>query len=462
MTHKPIILKDLSFSLPHKICFDNFSCVINPFARIGIIGNNASGKSNLLKILITNLNLEYPEIKIAHVPQVIEDFESLSGGGSFNKALTQALSTGPDILLLDEPTNHLDLYNRKSLMRMLATFCGTLIIVSHDMELLNNNIDILWHIDNGKVHVFNGSYNDYKAELSNQRNSLQNELEHLHKQKQDVHLKLMHEQNRASKSKAKGQKSIEQRKWPTIVSNAKADRASATGGNKRSAINAKKADITYKLGQIRMPEIIKPKFNLPHAEIAGQSIIAVTSGCAGYGDKDIIKNISLSVSAGDHLAITGNNGSGKSTLIKAIMNDPALVRSGEWYVPKAGDIGYLDPHYKTVAVEKTVIKLVEEVVPEWSHSEIRRHLNDFLFRKNEEVNIQGKSLSGGEKARLALALIAAKTPKLLILDEITNNLDLETKEHIIQILKEYPGTMIVISHDQGFLEEIGIEEFINL
>ncbi len=98
------------------------------------------------------------------------------------------------------------------------------------------------------------------------------------------------------------------------------------------------------------------------------------------------------------------------------------------------------------------------MVPAWSSTDLRRHLNDFLFRKNEEVNSFVSTLSGGEKARLSLAQIAAKTPKLLILDELTNNLDLETREHVTQVLKLYPGTLIVISHDENFLKEIGVAE----
>jgi len=112
--------------------------------------------------------------------------------------------------------------------------------------------------------------------------------------------------------------------------------------------------------------------------------------------------------------------------------------------------------------DKTVLETISDLVPAWSHAEIRRHLNDFLFRKNEEVNALVSTLSGGEKARLSLAQIAAKTPKLLILDEITNNLDLETKEHVIQVLKYYPGAMIVISHEADFLEEIGISELVDV
>ncbi len=109
-----------------------------------------------------------------------------------------------------------------------------------------------------------------------------------------------------------------------------------------------------------------------------------------------------------------------------------------------------------------MLETIADLVPHWPHTEIRRHLNDFLFRKNEEVNAIVSTLSGSEKARLSLAQIAAKTPKLLILDEITNNLDLETKEHVAQVLRYYPGAMIVISHDANFLEEIGVNHYLKI
>ena len=108
------------------------------------------------------------------------------------------------------------------------------------------------------------------------------------------------------------------------------------------------------------------------------------------------------------------------------------------------------------------METITTLMPTWPHIEVRRHLNDFLFRKNEEVNALVSTLSGGEKARLSLAQIAAKTPKLLILDEITNNLDLETKDHVIQVLKSYPGAMIIISHDADFLEEIGVNHYLEI
>ncbi|MFN7038495.1 MAG: ATP-binding cassette domain-containing protein [Alphaproteobacteria bacterium] len=129
---------------------------------------------------------------------------------------------------------------------------------------------------------------------------------------------------------------------------------------------------------------------------------------------------------------------------------------------KREDIGYLDQHYGALDQSKSVLEIISELVPNWSPAEVRRHLNNFLFRKNEEVNTLVSALSGGEKARLSMAQIAAYTPKLLILDEITNNLDLETREHVIQVLKSYPGAMIIISHDIDFLKEIRVDEIVDV
>ena len=156
LMHKLIQFKNVSFTLPHKICFKDFDATLPCGHRIVITGRNGSGKSTLLNLLRGVIGPTHGEIKvpedviIGHVPQVIEEFDSLSGGQRFNRALTQALSNDPNVLLLDEPTNHLDYGNRKSLMRMLNSYSGTLVIASHDLQLLRNCIDIIWHIDNGR------------------------------------------------------------------------------------------------------------------------------------------------------------------------------------------------------------------------------------------------------------------------------------------------------------------------
>lgn len=446
--HNPIIIKNFTSSFPQKQYFENFSTTIYYGDRIVIIGRNGSGKSTLLKMIYeTNDN-----INIGYVPQIINEFDNLSGGERFNMVLTKALSHHPNILLLDEPTNHLDQYNRKSLLKMLDRYPGTLIIASHDMDLMKG---ILWHIDNESIHIFHGSYKSYKHELYIKKETLTLELAKLNQEKKDTHQALMKEQKRASKSSKQGAKKRAEGKWPTLVAGAKERQAQSTTAKNKSQIKHQKQMLVDQLSELRMPEIIKPKFSLQSSE--NGTYVLIVGGNIGYTPhQPIIKNIHLSLGKNERLAIIGNNGSGKSTLIKAILNDPSVIKSGEWITPKQEDIGYLDQHYKNLAPHKTVLESIDGV------EDIRKHLNSFLFRTNEEVNARVSTLSGGEKARLSLAQIAAHNPKLLILDEITNNLDLETKEHIIQILKEYKGTLIVISHEEAFLKEIDVTQYFHL
>ena len=231
---------------------------------------------------------------------------------------------------------------------------------------------------------------------------------------------------------------------------------------KKSDINDRKQELTEKLAVLQLSEVIVPKFAIASAEIGHKILVAISGGSAGYArGRAIISDVNLRISAGERVAITGDNGSGKSTLIKAILNED-MRELGEWYSLKSADIGYLDQHYDTLIPDETVLESMQILMPNWSVLEIRRHLNDFLFRKNEEVNANIGTLSGGEKARLSLACIAAKTPKLLILDEVTNNVDLETREHIIQVLKGYPGAMIIISHDRDFLNALEVNTIIPL
>jgi ATPase subunit of ABC transporter with duplicated ATPase domains len=462
MMHSPIRLEAVTLSFPHKTCFEDFSIQVPYGSRIAIIGRNGCGKSTLLKCLQGTVTPTSGLIKmpnnaqIGYVPQVIESFASLSGGQRLNKALTQALKCDPNLLLLDEPTNHLDLDNRTSLLRLLKSYSGTLIVASHDITLLNHCVDTLWYIDNGLIQLFSGNYDNFMHEIHRKRASLEGEISHLHEQKKTLHQALMKEQLRASKSHEKGKKSINERKWPTIVSKAKANRASTCSGRKRTEIANQKQAFTQRLVELQLPEIIKPKFSLNPVNLGARTIVAVTSGSVGYENKPLLHNISFSLFSDSRIAIMGNNGSGKSTLIKAIMNDPKIIKSGSWHAPKSQDIGSLDQHYQTLQADKTVLETIQKLVPTWPNKQIRFHLKDFLFRKNEEVNALVETLSGGEKARLTLAQIAALTPKLLILDEITNNLDLETKEHVIQVLQDYPGAMIVISHDEHFLRSINV------
>lgn len=468
MSHHPISIQTLGLCFPHKVCFTDFSAQVHYGDRIGIIGQNGSGKSILLKILQGRVDpsegkIHVPEdVLFGYVPQVIEDFETLSGGQRLNKALSLALVPRPNVLLLDEPTNHLDAMNRRSLMRHLRKFSGTLILISHDVDLLRACVDSLWHIEEGKITTFTGNYDDYRREIALKRKAIEEQLSHLNRERKTAHQSLMREQARAKNSRYQGEKHIKQRKWPTIISDAKARRAEETSGLKKKEIQSKRLELVEQLADLRVPEIIVPKFSLKASDVSSsKTLVSIREGSCGY-EAPFLANIFLSLETCDRLAITGDNGSGKSTLVRAIMKDELVIKSGDWLLPNREDIGYLDQHYATLNPCKTVFETIQEVAPMWFQGEVRRHLNDFLFRKSEDVTTLVSTLSGGEKARLSLAQIAAKTPKLLILDEITNNLDLETRTHVIEVLQNYPGAMVLISHDEDFLKEIGVHYFYDL
>ena len=466
--HKPIILNNLSLYFPNKTCFENFSTQIQSGNRIAVIGNNGSGKSALLKIIKNEFPpsegkiLNNQNLSLGYVPQLIYEYGDLSGGEKFNKSLSAAIAQHPDVLILDEPTNHLDLRNRKSLITMLEYYRGTLIVVSHDIELLRSSINIFWHIDNGKINVFLGRFDDYRNEIFRKRQNLEDELNTLKKEKKENHKSLMKEQQRAAKSKQRGEKLVEQKRWIPAVGDAKQSTASGTTGNRSGSIADRRTNLNTRLSSLRIPEIIKPKFSLSAKDIGTKTIVSISGASAGYKDKHVLNDINISIRGSEHLVITGNNGSGKTTLFKAILDYPEIIKDGIWDVPKINDIGYLDQYYGDLEPEKTVFETISEIMQNKTHSEIRDFLNDFLFRKNEEINKKAVVLSGGEKARLCLAKISAKTPKLLLIDEITNNIDLETKEHITEVLKEYPGAMIIISHDSVFLEDLEISHFFNI
>lgn len=463
MNHKPIQFKDLSLIYPHKTCFEAFSGEIRFTERIALIGRNGAGKSTFLKLLCGQSmpfsgDILIPnDVHFGYLPQVIEGFSALSGGQRLNQMLTNILSENPNVLLLDEPTNHLDRRNRRSLIRMLQYYSGTLIIVSHDTELINAVTDSLWHIELGKVTVFKGSYPEYQRILAEKKTAIDQELAKLARQKKETHLALMKEQERNKRMRIQGEKKIAQRKWPTIRSHSKLANAITTGDKRLSQINHKKQQLLEDLSSLYQPEVIKHKFKLNSMD-HHRSLICIQNASIAYVSGPLLlQEINFHLKAQERVAILGDNASGKSTFVKALLDDTQIKKTGEWIVPNCTAIGYLEQHYQHLDPEATVLELMMTKMSHTSHAEIRAHLNDFLFRRNEEILIRVKNLSGGEKVRLSLALIGAAPPKLLILDEITNNVDRETRTHIIEVLREFPGAILVISHDDEFLESIGIE-----
>ena len=462
--HKPIQIKHLSFSLPNKTCFSDFSTDIHYGDKIAIIGRNGSGKTTLLNMILGNIEPTDGEVRLpsdiqySYIPQFITEYNNLSGGEIFNKALGRAIAEKPDLLILDEPTNNLDRKSRKGLMQMIKNYLGTVIVVSHDTELIRNCINTLWHIDNEKIQIFTGSYDDYMQTKFNHKLSIERKLLQLRKHKVEMHEKLMDAQVRIAKSKEHGKKNIANNKLSKMAAHAKINKADKFQGKSLQNISYTKQTLTSQLEELNLPENILPKFNIATQKSdIGYPIIKIRKGAIGYNpDNMIVSNINFTLYSRDRLAIIGNNGSGKSTFIKAILNAPSVYKTGEWDINLYYKIAYFDQHYTSLDNHLTVLEYIAQLIPHWTHQEIRKYLHDFLFRKNEEVNKLIANLSGGEKARVLLAYIAIANPDVLILDEITNNIDLETKEHIINVIKNYLGTVIVISHDEDFLKAIGI------
>jgi len=469
--HSTLSIRDLSLTLPHKICFENFNADILYGDKIALIGPNGAGKSTLLHQI--KVLAEHSGINVGFVPQIPEPTDPLlknkSGGEQFNLLLSQALSNHPDLLLLDEPTNHLDLQNKKSLFKFLEHFPGSVLLISHDPGLLTQNfLTHFWHLENQRIKIFMGEYQDYKNLLIQEKSHLENQKKLLKQAQEQAHESLMKEQVRAKNSKQKGQKSIENKKWPTVTSKTKAGRSQESALKKSKHIREEQENISEQLRHYFIHEEIKPSFTLsPELALLIKTprvLFNISNGSVGYAkDQPLLSNIFLPIQSGDRVCLLGNNGSGKSTLLKALLGDFSLFKAGDWLLEPSKNIGYFDQHYSLFNSDKiskiSPLDFLKNLSPDWTEAELRTHLASFLFRKTEEVNTQISKLSGGELARLALAVIAIKTPAVLLLDEITNNLDLETRAHVIEVLKSYPGTLITISHDPDFLEAIGINKF---
>ncbi|QEL55029.1 ABC-F family ATP-binding cassette domain-containing protein [Chromobacterium paludis] len=458
----PLIqLQGVSLGFSHKTCFADFSADVDWCQRIAIVGANGSGKSSLLSILNGSLEpdsgqrIRLDGLRTGFVPQIVQARDGLSGGQAVNQALSRALAEHPDLLLLDEPTNHLDADNRRSLGRMLRHFPGALVIVTHDDALLDELCDTVWHIEQGAVEVFSGRYADFLAERDRQRLAIAQQLHGLRRDQQAAHEARMKEQERASKARERGERSIAQRKWATIKSPAKLGRGNTTAGRKQAAITEQQRELSERLSALRMPQTIAPRFQLCPAAPGASAVLQVRDGSVGYAQA-VLNGIQLDLAAGERLALTGKNGCGKSTLAKAIAGiAPARRLAGDWRTPPADRIGYLDQHYGQLEPGLTVLESLRRAAPDWPLSRLRHWLSDFLFCQDEEAHADVATLSGGEQARLALACIAARPPSLLVLDEATNNLDRVARQHVIEVLRDYPGAMLLISHDEDFLLQVG-------
>ena len=349
---------------------------------------------------------------------------SFSGGWRMRLQLARALMCPADLMLLDEPTNHLDLDALVWLEAWLQRYDGTLIVISHDREFLDAITRVTLHLDDAKLTRYTGNYTAFE-EMRAERMSLQ-QASYEKQRERIAHLQKFIDRFKAKASKAKQAQS----------------RVKALSRMEKLAPVLTAADFSF---EFREP------LSLPNPMLAMESM------AVGYGDKIIVRGINRSVLAGQRIGILGANGQGKSTLVKTVARtQPSL--SGTITEGKGLAIGYFAQQEMDVlrpddSPLNHMIRLAREVSPQAREQELRNFLGQFRF-EGDMVNQAVGTLSGGEKARLVLAMLVWQRPNLLLLDEPTNHLDLDTREALSMALNEFEGTVMLVSHDRALLREV--------
>jgi len=477
-----------------KVLLEGADAVLNPGDRIGLIGANGSGKSSLFAVLRGELHTDKgdaefpPQWRVAHVAQETpaldrpaveyaidgdttlrslekklsqaekdndghligeiyaalsdadaytarpraeqllvglgfkhEELEmpvsSFSGGWRMRLNLAQALMCPSDLLLLDEPTNHLDLDAILWVEDWLKRYPGTLLVVSHDRDFLDGVVNVILHIDQKKLKRYGGNYSDFEVQRA-----------------QSIIL-------------AAGQREKQERErahLQSFIDRFKAKATKARQAQSRMKMLAKMEDLA--------PLHVAAPFSFEFREPlrAPNPLLVLEDADAGYGNKTVLRNINFSLQSEQRYGLLGINGAGKSTLIKTIAGELKPLK-GTALFNKGLAIGYFAQHQvEMLRDDQSPAWHLQKIAPQIREQEVRNFLGGFNF-PGDMATGSIAHFSGGEKARLALALIVWARPNLLLLDEPTNHLDLETREALTVALAQFEGTLVLVSHDRHLL-----------
>ncbi|XKM13701.1 ABC transporter ATP-binding protein [Orbaceae bacterium ac157xtp] len=490
-----IIFSSIQIRRGVNLLLDNASAKINPGQKVGLVGKNGCGKSTLFALIKNEIssdagtvsipeqwqmawvNQETPALDIPAIEYVIDGdreyrqleqalqiandkndgnqiallhdkletidawtiraraaslldglgfsqdqielpVKSFSGGWRMRLNLAQALLCRSDLLLLDEPTNHLDLDAVMWLERWLKGYRGTLLLISHDRDFLDPLVDKIIHIEQQALFEYTGNYSSFEVQRATKLAQQQSLYEH-------QQLKVAHLQSYIDRFRAK-------------------------------ATKAKQAQSRIKM--LERMELIAPAhvdnpfhFKFRPAESLPSPLLTMEHVVAGYGDKTILEKIKLNLVPGSRIGLLGRNGAGKSTLIKLLAGELA-PQAGRIHLAKGVQLGYFAQHQLEYlrADESPLWHLTQLAESKNTEQELRNYLGGFDFR-GDKVNEPVKTFSGGEKARLVLALIVWQRPNLLLLDEPTNHLDLDMRQALTEALIDFEGALVVVSHDRHLL-----------
>lgn len=465
-----IQVTNLTYSYTGQPLYEHGSFSVPKNKKAGLVGLNGSGKSTLFKLI---LGEEYPEDgsvrvegRVILVPQEVssdpiqkkatsvreylnkarrtkdetlldlllkmelddvtleDDPSNLSGGQKTKLAILFAVLSEPEVLLLDEPTNFLDTAGKKWVMHWLSQYKRTLLVVSHDLDLLDRHIHKVIYI-NKQTRTFEeytGNYTQFKKLKADRDEHLsryiKNQSQKIEKMKKSVEIlrksnveKVIHQRVQLEKRLEKMQENL-----PAMPQ-----------------------------------ELVRMKINIPKPAHCGVLPIWVQHVSKSYDNHPIIHDLSFSLKRGERFALIGKNGAGKSTLIKTILGLVELT-SGSIKLDDNIKIGYYSQEFETFNFDQTLFSTVQEQT-DLTDGQIRSFLARFMFSK-QALNQKIGSLSGGEKTRLSIALLLLKNNNLLILDEPTTYLDVLSQRIILEALKAYTGTMIIVSHTPEFLIEL--------
>ncbi|MCI4591473.1 ABC-F family ATP-binding cassette domain-containing protein [Sphingobium sp. BYY-5] len=344
--------------------------------------------------------------------------DSYSGGWKMRVALAALLFSNPDLLLLDEPSNHLDLEATLWLENFLKAYRGTVVVISHERDLLNNVVDYILHLEGGKVTLYPGGYDAFERQRAERLAQLES---------------------------ARAKQQAEREKLQDYVARNSARASTAKQAQSRAKALARMQPIA---AAIEDPTL---HFGFPSPAELRPPLITMDMAAVGYTDTPILRRVNLRIDPDDRLALLGRNGNGKTTLARLIAAQLAPMEGAVQSSAKM-NVGYFTQYQvEELDVTDTPLEHMTRVMKGATPGAVRAQLGRFGF-SGERATQKVGSMSGGERARLALALITRDAPHMLILDEPTNHLDVDSREALVQALNDYSGAVVIVSHDRHMIE----------
>ena len=474
-----ITINKIEKEFGNKTLFKDLSLNIQDGEHIGIVGKNGSGKSTLLKIIAGELGADsgvvskggtitfvhqiqqqeqYSSENIAEFNKIkselnIKDvnannFNTLSGGEKTKLAISAALAKNPNILLLDEPTNNLDEESIEWLLGVLSTFCGTVITVSHDRYFLDAIVERIIEIDNGKVVVYDGNYTQYEIQKQQRLNYEKKQ----YAKKVEENEKISAEISALKQRTAKLEK--ESRRDGSSDKRSKGFKGGVQNKINKIArqVQAKKTRLEKLQNNLKnWPEEEKEIFYRVNAEQTHTKLLAKFEGASkSFGKRELFQNASFEIGNGEKIALSGKNGSGKTTLIKMLMGEDKDYVGSVWK-SKNFKAAYLPQNAFEINSEQTIIEYANSFL---------KYKTQFLTNlcnmgmKREIFDKKICNLSAGEKMKIKLNELILGDFNFLILDEPTNNLDIENKIFLEKVLSGYKGTLLLVCHDNALIKNV--------